>query len=126
MRVLLVEDNQVNQIVAAEMLQRLEVEVTVAEDGVEAVDKVRDADPGRFDLVLMDLHMPRMDGFEATRRIHGLAQCAQLPVIAMSAAVMPEDKAKARDAGMLGHLSKPVMQEQLVEALLTWGRAGVG
>jgi PAS domain S-box-containing protein len=124
-RVLLVEDNLVNQIVAAELLRHLGMEVTVVADGRDALEEASRAGPGHFDVVLMDLHMPRMDGFEATRRIHALPHGAQLPVIAMSAAVMPEDLAEAQAAGMLDHVPKPVMPERVVEVLLRWtGRAG--
>jgi signal transduction histidine kinase/DNA-binding response OmpR family regulator len=122
-RLLLVEDNPVNQLVAAEMLKVFGIDVTVAADGVDAVEAVRDAGPGHFHVVLMDLHMPRMDGFEATRRIHALPHAEQLPVIAMSAAVLPADRALAFAAGMVDHVAKPILMEQLVNVLLKWVRA---
>jgi len=117
--VLLVEDNPVNQLVAVELLKCLDVEVSVAQDGLEALEAVRQQ---RFDAVLMDLHMPQMDGFEATRRIRALPQGHGLPVIAMSAAVMPEDREQSAAAGMVDHVAKPIMVEQLVEVLLKWVR----
>jgi CheY-like chemotaxis protein len=120
MQVLVVEDNAVNQLVAAEMLAMLGLEATVAPSGGDAVDAVRSAAAGRFDAVLMDLHMPEMDGFEATRRIHAIAHATALPVIAMSAAVLAEDRAASLAAGMVDHVGKPVSPEQLVEVLLRW------
>ena len=120
--VLLVEDNPVNQLVAGETLRRLGLEVVVASDGAEALELLREGGERRFDVILMDLHMPRMDGFEATRRILALPERLLPPVIAMSAAVLPEDRVLAFAAGMVDHLAKPVMAEQLVEVLLKWVR----
>jgi len=119
-RILLVEDNLVNQLVAAELLKVLGMDVTVVSDGTEALDVVRDGKAGQFDVVLMDLHMPRMDGFEATRRIRGLPHASQMPVIAMSAAVLPEDRAQSFAAGMVDHVAKPILAERLVNVLLKW------
>jgi PAS domain S-box-containing protein len=119
-RVLLVEDNLVNQLVAAELLKVLGMEVTVVPDGVDAVGAVRDGEEGQFDVVLMDLHMPRMDGFEATRRIRALPQAARTPVIAMSAAVLHADRSQSFAAGMVDHVAKPILAERLVEVLLKW------
>ncbi|TAK79189.1 MAG: response regulator [Aquabacterium sp.] len=121
-RLLLAEDNAVNQIVATEFLGRLGITVVVVPDGVDAVEVMRTAEPGRFDAVLMDLHMPLMDGFEATRRIHGMGHLAELPVIAMSAAALEEDRQRCFDAGMVDHISKPVIPERLVDVLLKWVR----
>ena len=118
--VLLAEDNAVNQLVAAELLTRLGLRVTVASDGSEAVDAVRAGGTGAFDAVLMDLHMPLLDGFEATRRIHQLPGLAGLPVIAMSAAVLPADRAQSFAAGMVDHVAKPIVAERLVDVLLKW------
>ena len=115
--VLLVEDNPVNQLVAVELLKCLDVEVSVAQDGLEALETVRHH---RFDAVLMDLHMPQMDGFEATRRIRAMPHGQDLPVIAMSAAVLPEDRAQAAAAGMVDHVAKPIMVEELVDVLVKW------
>jgi len=119
-RILLVEDNLVNQLVAAELLKILGLSVTVVADGIEALDVVRDGEAGQFDVILMDLHMPRMDGFEATRRIRGLPHTSQMPVIAMSAAVLPEDRAQSFAAGMVDHVAKPILPERLVDVLLKW------
>jgi len=119
-RVLLVEDNLVNQVVAAELLKLIGVEVTVVDDGVDALQAIRDSEAGRFDAVLMDLHMPRMDGFEASRRIQAMPQASSIPVIAMSAAVLPEDRAQSTAAGMVDHIAKPIVAERLVEVLSKW------
>ena len=119
-RVLLVEDNLVNQLVAAELLKALGMDITVVSDGIDAVGAVRDGEEGRFDVVLMDLHMPRMDGFEASRRIRALPQALQIPVIAMSAAVLPVDRSQSFAAGMVDHVAKPILAERLLEVLLKW------
>ncbi len=109
--VLVVDDHPVNREVAALMLTASGCEVTTAADGAEAVDAVR---AGRFDLVLMDVRMPRMDGLEATRAIRALAgPAADTPVVAMTADAMPEDVARCRAAGMGGHLAKPVSRAAL-------------
>jgi PAS domain S-box-containing protein len=119
-RVLLAEDNELNQIVALEFLRLLEMEVTVAADGAQAVAAMQRAAAGHFAVVLMDLHMPVMDGLEATRRIRQLPSAAGVPVIGMTAAAMADDRARCFAAGMVDHLAKPVMPEQLLEVLLRW------
>ena len=119
-RVLLAEDNELNQIVALEFLHLLEMEVTVAADGAQAVAAMQQAAAGHFAVVLMDLHMPVMDGLEATRRIRALPSGAGVPVIGMTAAAMADDRARCFAAGMVDHLAKPVMPEQLLEVLLRW------
>ncbi len=120
LKVLLVEDNELNQLVASQFLRRLGAEVQLVPDGAQAVEAVRAARQagGRgFDVVLMDLHMPVMDGLEATRRIHALPGGARLPVIGMTAAALPEDRARCFAAGMVSHVAKPVMPERLLQAL---------
>lgn len=112
-RILLAEDNLVNQKVATQMLVRLGCEVTVACNGQEAVDLYQKK---QFDLVLMDCHMPVMDGLEATRQIRSSAQ-QQIPVIALSADVMAEQKVACMQAGMNGYLSKPIRLDELRQAL---------
>jgi signal transduction histidine kinase/CheY-like chemotaxis protein/HPt (histidine-containing phosphotransfer) domain-containing protein len=113
-RVLVVEDNPFNQQVAAGFLEKLGIAVTLADNGGEAVTM---ASHTRFDAVLMDLHMPVMDGLEATRRIHALLECADVPVIAMTAAVMPEDRERCLAAGMVDFVPKPVDPDELLRAL---------
>ncbi|MCG5496279.1 PAS domain S-box protein [Ectothiorhodospira variabilis] len=113
--ILLVEDNALNQEVAREMLRRTQVRVILANDGREAVDQ---AAQYPIDLVLMDLQMPVMDGFEATRHIR--ERFPDLPIIALSAAVMEDDRERARAAGMNDHLAKPIDSEALLHTLEKW------
>jgi CheY-like chemotaxis protein/HPt (histidine-containing phosphotransfer) domain-containing protein len=120
-RILLVEDNAINQKVAAEFLKRRNITVFLANHGGEAVDW---ASRESFDAVLMDLHMPIMDGLEATRRIHELPKCRDLPIIAMTAAVMPEDRERCTACGMVGFISKPIDAEELTQVLQHWIKPG--
>ncbi|ANB03696.1 hypothetical protein ECTOBSL9_1110 [Ectothiorhodospira sp. BSL-9] len=113
--ILLVEDNALNQEVAREMLKKTQVRVILANDGREAVDQVAQYP---IDLVLMDLQMPVMDGFEATRHIR--ERFPDLPIIALSAAVMEDDRERARAAGMNDHLAKPIDSEALLHTLEKW------
>ncbi|MDM8547669.1 two-component regulator propeller domain-containing protein [Candidatus Venteria ishoeyi] len=101
--VLLVEDNRLNQDVALNMLAQTGVEVVIANNGQEALNKLTQQ---QFDIILMDLQMPVMDGFEATRRIR--KEHADLPIIALSAAVMDSDRTKSHDAGANAHIAKPI------------------
>ena len=116
-RILLAEDNALNQVVAAEFLKSYGVTVTVACDGAVALEFARTQ---RFDLVLMDLHMPVMDGIEATRAIRALPACARTPVVAITAAVMSEDRIRCEEAGMVGFVAKPVDPDDLVRAMRRW------
>lgn len=110
MRVLLVEDNEVNCEIVKFMLEDEGAEVVTAKDGKVAVDIFADSAPGRFDCVLMDLMMPVMSGYEATRVIRSLERpdAGTVPIIALSANAFEEDIAMAKDAGMNGHLAKPL------------------
>jgi signal transduction histidine kinase/CheY-like chemotaxis protein/HPt (histidine-containing phosphotransfer) domain-containing protein len=117
LRILVVEDNELNQIVATQFLRRMGAEVELATDGAQAVSRVQQAGPGHYAAVLMDLHMPVLDGLEATRRIHALPEHSSLPVIGMTAAAMPEDRANCLAAGMLSHVPKPVIPERLLQAI---------
>jgi PAS domain S-box-containing protein len=117
-RVLLVEDNQINQEVARSLLEKLGLEVTVAQQGDEALDLVEQSD---FNLILMDIQMPVMDGYEATRQLR--VRGCELPIIALTAAAMAEDQARALAAGMNSHLSKPIDPQALQQVLAQWLKA---
>ena len=109
-RILLVEDNALNREISREILEADGFAVEDADDGDVAVEKIRWAEPGYFDLVLMDIQMPRMDGYEATRRIRALdnPELARIPIIAVTANAFEEDRMAALDAGMDGHVAKPI------------------
>ena len=114
--VLLVEDNLTNQIVAGEFLESMGAEVDLAGNGLEALAALR-AHPSRYHLVLMDVQMPAMDGFTATRRIRdelGL----DLPVIAMTAGVMAEERAECLAAGMVAFIAKPVDFDEMLATIM--------
>ncbi|QIK38455.1 PAS domain S-box protein [Caldichromatium japonicum] len=113
--VLLVEDNLLNQQVATEMLKKVGLRVLIAHNGQEALERVEE---GQVDLVLMDLQMPVMDGFEATRKLR--KRYPQLPIIALSAAVIETDRAQAEAAGANRHLPKPIDSQDLYAALAQW------
>ncbi len=115
--ILLVEDNEVNQLVANDFLQQHGFVVSVANHGGEAIEKVK-TEP--FDLILMDVQMPVMDGFQATTAIRKLSQGRDIPIIAMTAHAMPEMLKRGMDAGMNGYLTKPVDIEALLDALVQW------
>lgn len=121
-RLLLAEDNPFNQQVARELLEAEGARVTVATDGSEAIQMIRDADLP-FDAVLMDMRMPGMDGLEATRLIRRNLGLALLPIIAMTANAMASDREECFDAGMDGYLTKPIGREDLVATLLRFVRA---
>jgi len=116
-RVLLVEDNPVNQQVACAFLSMAQLEVEVAENGLEAVERLRHES---FDAVLMDMQMPEMDGLTATRLIRAMPAHARLPIIAMTAGAMERDVQDCLAAGMNAHVSKPIDPKQLVRTLLAW------
>ena len=116
--ILLVEDNEVNRLVASEMLAGLGLKIEIAVNGQEAVDRFA---PDKYALVLMDCQMPVMDGFAATKRIRSLDRGAQeTPVIAMTANAMPEDRELCRQAGMCDHIAKPFTAKRLAETLARW------
>ncbi len=117
--VLLVEDNVVNQQVAVEILTQEGIHVLVAENGREAVDILRRA-PEHFDLVLMDLQMPVMDGYEATRTLRADPAFARLPIIAMTAHAISEEREACARAGMNDHIAKPIEVNKLFQVLEHW------
>jgi len=121
-RVLLVEDNEINQEVALGQLEDAKVQVDVADNGEVAVNMVRSKD---YDIVLMDMQMPVMDGLEATRIIRADSRFDQLPIIAMTANAMAVDRDRCLEAGMNDHIAKPIDPDQLFGALNRWiGQSG--
>ena len=117
--VLLVEDNELNREIAVEILHEYGFLVDTAENGAIAVDKVRSSPTGRYDLVLMDIQMPVMDGYTATQRIRALNDPARaaVPIVAMTANVFEEERKRAFDCGMNAFLSKPLVIDALIAAL---------
>ena len=118
-KILLVEDNEINREIAVELLKGYGVKIQTAENGKVAVEKLSQSKGGNYDLVLMDIQMPVMDGYEATQKIRALSdkQKASVPIFAMTANVFEEDRKKAKDTGMDGFLSKPINLEELVQTL---------
>lgn len=116
-RILLVEDNEINQEVALGQLEDAELFVDLAENGAEAVRMVRE---NEYDAVLMDMQMPVMDGIEATKAIRSDAQFETLPIIAMTAAAMALDRQRCLKAGMNDHIAKPIDPDQLLGTLMRW------
>ena len=117
--ILLVEDNELNREIAVEILNEYGFLVDTAENGAEAVEKVEKSKPGGYDLVLMDVQMPVMNGYEATKRIRALDDPAQagITILAMTANAFDEDRKEALEYGMNGFLSKPIVVEELIDAL---------
>ena len=117
-KVLLVEDNLLNQEIAQAILQDAGFAVDTADDGVVAVERLQDSKQGEFDLVLMDIQMPKMDGYAATRQIRTLpSDVANVPIVAMTANAFEEDKQKTIRAGMNAHIAKPIEAGRLMETL---------
>lgn len=119
LRVLLVEDNELNREIAKYILEENGMIVETAEDGLFALEKVKNAQRGQYDLILMDVQMPQMDGYEATRRIRSLpdSAAADIPIIAMTANAFEEDREEAFRAGMNEHIAKPIDPQQLKKTL---------
>ena len=118
-KLLLVEDNALNRELAQEILKEAGFVVDTAEDGEIAVQKMKQAAPGQYDLILMDIQMPRMDGYEATRQIRALPDAAKagIPIFAMTANAFEEDRQNALKAGMDGHIAKPLDIPHLLQVL---------
>ena len=117
--ILLVEDNELNREIAEELLKQYGFLVDIAENGAEAVEKVKNSAPGTYDLVLMDIQMPVMNGYEATEQIRALEDpaLAKTRILAMTANAFDEDRKQALKCGMDGFLSKPIVMEELIRTL---------
>ena len=117
--ILLVEDNELNSEITVEILNGYGCQVDTAEDGAEAVEKIKNSKPGNYDLVLMDVQMPVMNGYEATKQIRALNDpvLAGITIIAMTANAFDEDRRKALECGMDGFLTKPIVIEELMDIL---------
>ncbi len=124
-RILLAEDDKVNQMVALRILENQDHRVTIAQNGKEAVDIFGKKD---FDLVLMDVNMPEMDGFEATKTIRAKEKSTggHIPIIAMTALAFKEDKERCLEAGMDGYISKPVRKQELIKTMEEFVHGGQG
>jgi CheY-like chemotaxis protein len=122
-RVLLAEDEPVNRELTAELLREVGLEVELAEDGAIAVERVRER---RYDLVLMDMQMPRLDGPDATRALRQLPQARGLPVVALTANAFAQDRARCLEAGMDDFIAKPVDPDQLFATVALWLKARAG
>ena len=117
--ILLAEDNELNMEIAEFMLQNEGADVTKAWNGQEAVELFRKSEPGEFDVILMDIMMPVMNGYEATKMIRSLDRedAKKIPIIAMTANAFTEDRIKAKEAGMDEHISKPIDMKLLVKII---------
>lgn len=117
--ILLVEDNELNQEIAVTILEEAGFTTEVAENGQIAVDMVKNSKPGQYQIVLMDVQMPVMDGYEAARAIRQLPDkaLASIPILAMTANAFGEDKQEALRSGMNGHIAKPIDIEKLINTL---------
>ena len=120
-RLLLVEDNELNREIAQEILEESNFVVETAEDGTVAVEKVKNAPHGYYDLILMDVQMPIMNGYEATKAIRALEdkELASIPIVAMTANAFDEDRQNAMNSGMNAHVAKPINVGNLMEVLHT-------
>ncbi len=126
MRVLVVEDNEINQDLAVAVLQQFGVVVTLAGHGRRAVERIVGDGPSAFDAVLMDVQMPEMDGLTATRLLRALPACRNLPIIAMTAHVMTANIERCLAAGMSDHIGKPLDQRAICTVLARWRRRTAG
>ena len=113
LRILIVEDNQMNTIVAVNILQKWNVNISTAENGVQAVEKVQEQE---FDFILMDLQMPEMDGYQATQKIRGLGH--KMPIVALTASAMLDKTSKLKEAGLDGAITKPFDPKDLYQAIV--------
>ena len=124
LQVLVVEDNAINQQLAVELLESRRVKVDVANNGQEAIERIHAHPPTHYSVVLMDLQMPVMDGYEATRLLRMDSRYVNLPIVAMTAHAMADERARCQVLGMNGHISKPIDPEVLYAALAGFHHAG--
>jgi len=117
--ILLVEDEPINQEVARALLEEISCSVCLAEDGLAALEIIQQQ---KFDLVLMDMQLPRMSGVEATKAIRQLAGCQHIPILAMTANAFEADKNSCIEAGMNDHIAKPIDPDNLFLTILKWLR----
>lgn len=122
LKVLVVEDNLLNLEIVTEVLRERGLIVTAAENGQIAVKLFQDNPPGTFDVILMDMHMPIMDGLEATKTIRTMERtdAQTIPILALTANDFEEDIRQTREAGMNDHLTKPFDMEKILEAIVTY------
>ena len=118
-KILLVEDNELNQEIATEILKEAGFIIEVVNDGSVAVEKMKTSNPGQYDLILMDVQMPIMNGYEATKQIRAMKSeyCRQIPIVAMTANAFEDDRAMAAKAGMNGYLTKPIKIDEMLKTI---------
>ncbi len=118
-RILIVEDNEMNREIARELLEEVGFVIEIAENGLEAVNKIRESKEGYYDAVLMDIQMPVMNGYEATEAIRRLVRkdAVKIPIVALTANAFEEDRKKAIESGMNAHISKPLNVNELCGVL---------
>ncbi len=121
-KILLVEDNELNQEIEQELLENMGFEIEIADNGKIALDKIKNGNPDDYALIFMDLQMPEMDGYTATCAIRKLQTTKELPIVAMTADVMPEVRKQCIDAGMWDVIHKPVDLTEIAETIIRWGR----
>ena len=127
-RLLLVEDNEINREIETELLEKMGFVIDPAENGLEALEKMKQAAPGDYDLIIMDLQMPVMDGWQSAAAIRALPDTilARIPIVALSANVLADDQRKSRESGIDAHLTKPMDLPVLLDTIeaLTGYRLG--
>lgn len=116
-KILLVEDNELNREIATDILEDQEIIVETAEDGRAAVERMKQKGPEAFDCILMDIQMPFMNGYEATKAIRAMYPDAEIPIIALSANAFEEDRQKSLEAGMNAHVAKPIVVKDLLATM---------
>ena len=126
MRVLVAEDHPINQQLMMELLQQVGVNPDLAQHGEEAIKLLEAHDPDYYSLVLMDVQMPVLDGYETTKRLRADPRYARLPIVAMTAHVTPEEKERCLALGMMGHIGKPIDPDELYRLVASFSRADPG